>query len=140
MSGVLSFLCKIMINVDCRTEEKAVPLQPKSDQEQFMKKKYYLLSLAFALTLQTQAQKQDDMRQAVEYLASQELGGRYPGTVGDTLASDFITKQLRKLKLKPVLNNIENEDDGEEGEEQIEKVEVQQQNEFEGEEEQGLLS
>ena len=73
-----------------------------------MKNKYYLLSLAFALTLQTQAQKQDDMRQAVEYLASQELGGRYPGTVGDTLASDFITKQLRKLKLKPVLKEKKN--------------------------------
>ena len=68
-----------------------------------MKSKYYLLSLAFALTLQTQAQKQDDMRQAVEYLASQELGGRYPGTAGDTLASEFITKHLRQLKLKPVV-------------------------------------
>jgi hypothetical protein len=59
--------------------------------------------LAFALTVQTHAQKQDDMRQAVEYLASQELGGRYPGTAGDTLASEFITKKLRKLKLKPVV-------------------------------------
>lgn len=68
-----------------------------------MKSKYYLLSLAFALTLQTQAQKQDDMRQAVEYLASQQLGGRYPGTAGDTLASEFITKKLRKLKFKPVV-------------------------------------
>ena len=75
----------------------------KRNQEQFMKSKYYLLSLAFALTLQTQAQKQDDMRQAVEYLASQQLGGRYPGTAGDTLASEFITKKLRKLKFKPVV-------------------------------------
>ena len=49
------------------------------------------------------AQKQDDMRQAVEYLASQELGGRYPGTVGDTLASEFIVGKLRSLKLKPVV-------------------------------------
>jgi hypothetical protein len=49
------------------------------------------------------AQKQDDMRQAVEYLASQELGGRYPGTVGDTLASEFIVDKLRSLKLKPVV-------------------------------------
>ena len=68
-----------------------------------MKFKYYLLSLAFFLTLQTQAQKQDDMRQAVEYLASQELGGRYPGTPGDTLASEFITNQLRKLKFNPIV-------------------------------------
>ena len=49
------------------------------------------------------AQKQDDMRQTVEYLASQELGGRYPGTAGDTLASEFIVDKLRSLKLKPVV-------------------------------------
>jgi hypothetical protein len=49
------------------------------------------------------AQKQNDMRQTVEYLASQELGGRYPGTAGDTLASEFIVNKLRSLKLKPVV-------------------------------------
>ena len=49
------------------------------------------------------AQKQGDMRQTVEYLASQELGGRYPGTAGDTLASEFIVDKLRSLKLKPVV-------------------------------------
>ena len=59
--------------------------------------------LAFALTVQIHAQKQDDMRRAVEYLASQQLGGRYPGTAGDTLASEFITGKLRQLKLKPVV-------------------------------------
>jgi hypothetical protein len=62
-----------------------------------------ILSLAFVFVVQTQAQKQDDMRQAVEYLASQELGGRYPGTAGDTLASEYIVGQLRGLKLKPVV-------------------------------------
>lgn len=77
-----------------------------------MKKKYCLL-LAFALALQTYAQslvrdasasmRQDNMRQTVEYLASQELGGRFPGTVGDTLASEFIAAKLRGLKLKPVI-------------------------------------
>ena len=65
--------------------------------------KYILLSLAFALAWPTQAQKQDDLRQAVEYLASQELGGRYPGTAGDTLASDYIVGKLRSLKLKPIV-------------------------------------
>ena len=74
-----------------------------------------MLTLALAaLVSQTQAQRlrdggqvagtgQDDMRQAVEYLASQELGGRYPGTAGDSLASAFITSKLRGLKLKPVV-------------------------------------
>ena len=61
------------------------------------------LFLAFALVLHTHAQKQDDMRQAVEYLASQQLGGRFPATAGDTLASEYIVDQLRKLKLKPIV-------------------------------------
>ena len=43
------------------------------------------------------------MRQTVEYLASQELGGRYPATIGDTLASEYIVRQLRTLKLKPIV-------------------------------------
>ena len=89
--------------MDCEVTEKTVPLHSKSNHEQFMKFKCYLLSLTFALALQTQAQRQNDMRKAVEYLASQELGGRYPGTTGDTLASEFITKQLRKLKFNPIV-------------------------------------
>ena len=61
------------------------------------------MPLVFAFSLQMQAQRQDDMRQTVEYLASQELGGRYPATHGDTLASEFIVSQLRSMKLKPVV-------------------------------------
>ena len=61
------------------------------------------LPLCFFAILPSSAQKQDDMRQTVEYLASQELGGRYPGTAGDTLASEFIVDKIRSLKLKPVV-------------------------------------
>lgn len=68
-----------------------------------MWKKCILLSLAFTLVLQAYAQKQDDMKQTVEYLASQELGGRFPATAGDTLASEYIVDKLRNLKLKPVV-------------------------------------
>ena len=68
-----------------------------------MRMRYYLLFLALALVLQTHAQKQDDMRQTVEYLASQELQGRYPATEGDTLASEYIAGKLRGLKLKPIV-------------------------------------
>ena len=68
-----------------------------------MRKRQIILSLAFAFVLQAQAQRQDDMQQTVEYLASQELGGRYPATAGDTLASEYIVGQLRSLKLKPVV-------------------------------------
>ena len=85
-----------------------VPLHPKSNHARFMRKKCFILSLAFVLGLQVSAQKQDDMRQAVEYLASQELGGRYPGTMGDTLASDFIASKLRQLKFKPIVKGKKN--------------------------------
>ena len=68
-----------------------------------MTKKIMTLLLAFALAVPTYAQKQDVMKQTVEYLASQELGGRFPATVGDTLASEFIVSQLRSLKLKPIV-------------------------------------
>ena len=67
-----------------------------------------LLCLAFAIVLQIHGQKQDDMRQTVEFLASQELGGRFPGTRGDTLASEFIADKLRKLKLKRVVKEKKN--------------------------------
>ena len=69
----------------------------------FMWKKILILSLTFTLSVQTYAQKQDDMRHAVEYLASQELGGRFPATLGDTLASEFIVGKFRDMKLKPVV-------------------------------------
>ena len=68
-----------------------------------MTKKIMTLLLAFALAVPTYAQKQDVMKQTVEYLASQELGGRFPATVGDTLASEFIVSQLSSLKLKPIV-------------------------------------
>jgi membrane-associated protease RseP (regulator of RpoE activity) len=68
-----------------------------------MSNKLLILTLACALAVSTQAQKQDDMKKTVEYLASQELGGRYPGTHGDTLASEYIARQLCSMKLKPIV-------------------------------------
>ena len=68
-----------------------------------MRKTLLLLSLVFAVVLQTRAQDQGEMRRTVEYLASQELGGRYPDTAGDTLASEFIVGRLRSLKLKRIV-------------------------------------
>ena len=68
-----------------------------------MRKTLLLISLAFAVVLQAQAQNQDDMRRTVEYLASQELGGRYPSTAGDTLASNYIVGKLRGMRLKPIV-------------------------------------
>ena len=71
-------------------------------------RKILLLSVAVAFVLQAFAQRQDEMRGAVEYLASQELGGRFPGTLGDTLASEFIAGKLRKLKFKRVVKDRKN--------------------------------
>ena len=75
-----------------------------------MNKRIVLQSLAFAFVLQAYAQsvpdsrkEQEAMHQTVEYLASQELGGRYPATRGDTLASDYIVGKLRGMKLKPIV-------------------------------------
>ena len=68
-----------------------------------MRNKLLIISLAFAIILPSYAQKQNDMRMAVEYLASQQLGGRYPGSAGDTLASEYISNHLRNLKLKRVV-------------------------------------
>lgn len=68
-----------------------------------MRRSLFLLFLVFTLVFQTHAQNQDDMRQTVEYLASPELGGRFPATAGDTLASDYLAGKLRRMKLKPVV-------------------------------------
>ena len=68
-----------------------------------MKKTLLLISLAFAVVLPALSQNQEEMRQTVVYLASQELGGRYPATAGDTLASNYIVGKLRGLRLKPIV-------------------------------------
>ena len=73
-----------------------------------MRKAFILIFLAFALALPAFAQDQDEMKRVVEYLASQELGGRFPATAGDTLASDFIAGELRRLRLKPVIKEKRN--------------------------------
>ena len=102
-------MAKIIINGERELKKKVVTLHTESEISMIdMKIRYILLSLTCALALQTQAQKQDDMRQAVEYLASQELGGRYPATAGDTLASEFIAGKLRKLKFKPIVKEKKN--------------------------------
>lgn len=73
-----------------------------------MRRSLLLLFLIFTLVFQIHAQNQDDMRLAVEYLASPELGGRFPATAGDTLASEFLAGRLRRLRLKPVVKEKKN--------------------------------
>lgn len=68
-----------------------------------MRKTLLIKSLALFVAFQALAQNQDDLRRTVEYLASQELGGRYPATAGDTLASEYLVGKLRGLRFKPVV-------------------------------------
>jgi len=61
------------------------------------------------LTIGMQAQKKQssgtsELQKIVTYLASDELTGRYPGTHGDTLASNFIVSQFLKAGIKPLGN------------------------------------
>ena len=74
-----------------------------------MKRTLILIFLVFVLALQAHAQNQQEMRKAVEYLASSELGGRFPSTVGDTLASDYLAGKLRSLRLKRVVDGKRNQ-------------------------------
>ncbi|MBQ4279179.1 MAG: M20/M25/M40 family metallo-hydrolase [Rikenellaceae bacterium] len=60
-----------------------------------------LLLSVCQLFAQSRAKEIRDLRRIVGYLASAELGGRFPGTRGDTLAADFIVGRLGKAGLTP---------------------------------------
>jgi hypothetical protein len=72
-------------------------------------KRYVVLGIACAAALNMYAQqvkapkygKKLSSREVVEYLASDALAGRDGATRGDTLASDFILGQMKKLGLEP---------------------------------------
>lgn len=73
-------------------------------------KRFLLIILLFVAATVVKAQqikmpklgKELTSREIVEYLASDALQGRLGGTKGDTLASDFIYAQMKKLGLNPV--------------------------------------
>ncbi len=44
--------------------------------------------------------KKEDLLKTVKFLASKELGGRLPGDIGYTKAANFMSGELKKLKLK----------------------------------------
>ena len=72
-------------------------------------RRYVVLGIACAAALNMYAQqvkapkygKKLSSREVVEYLASDALAGRDGATRGDTLASDFILGQMKKLGLEP---------------------------------------
>ena len=66
-------------------------------------KNLFLLSLIIFGTLKSFAQSADEakIRQHISYLASDKLGGRSPGTVGEKLAQKYITTEFKKDGLIP---------------------------------------
>lgn len=44
----------------------------------------------------------DELMKTDKYLASKELGGRLPGSVGYTKAAEFMARELSKLNLQPI--------------------------------------
>ncbi|MES2691677.1 MAG: M28 family peptidase [Bacteroidota bacterium] len=61
-----------------------------------------LLALSIYLNVNAQHIDEKEIRQHIEYLASDKLGGREPGTEGEKLAVKYIEKQFRSYKLKPL--------------------------------------
>ncbi|MBS1517071.1 MAG: M20/M25/M40 family metallo-hydrolase [Bacteroidetes bacterium] len=43
-----------------------------------------------------------EIYQHIKYLSSDELEGRFPGTKGDDLTTDYLTNEFKKYKLKPI--------------------------------------
>lgn len=68
-----------------------------------MKKLIYILAVC-ALHHVSYAQniEEKEIRQHIEYLASDKLGGREPGTEGEKLAVKYIEKQFKSYQLKPM--------------------------------------
>lgn len=63
---------------------------------------YTLLALSIYLNVNAQHIDEKEIRQHIEYLASDKLGGREPGTEGEKLAVKYIEKQFKSYKLKPL--------------------------------------
>ena len=71
-----------------------------------MKKAYLLIATTLLLSVNNyvSAQKSgtvSQMKADVEYLASDKLEGRQTGTKGEKLASEYIAKRMKALKLEP---------------------------------------
>ncbi len=62
---------------------------------------FIILFLISAISVLSQETVFDtnNFKRHIEYLASQELEGRYPGTKGDSLAADYILKEFEKAGL-----------------------------------------
>ena len=72
-----------------------------------MKKSYAIVFflLTGVFLLQSVQAQEEAFRKHIYYLASDELGGRFPGTAGDTLAARYIRETLALYGYKPVIDD-----------------------------------
>lgn len=79
-----------------------------------LKFRHFCLSIIFSMLViqglyaQSATSKEittDDIKTHIKYLASDELGGRYPGTEGSSKASEYIRNQFKQAGLKLLANN-----------------------------------
>jgi len=64
----------------------------------------FIVSLAFNLFSQTEITSKE-IYEHISYLASDDLGGRFPGTEGDRKSVEYIVKQFSDAGLKPLFDN-----------------------------------
>jgi hypothetical protein len=55
------------------------------------------LSLLISFSVSSQQTNQESFKKDVEYLASEKLEGRFPGTNGEQLAANYIAEKFEKL-------------------------------------------
>lgn len=65
-----------------------------------LKQMFFILVLCFNATA--------SIKDNIDYLASEELGGRKPGTIGNILATDFLVKSLKEIGVAPLGRSYEN--------------------------------
>lgn len=67
--------------------------------------KYFLLFSILIYNFSYSQIKKENLIKSVEFLASEKLQGRLPGSEGFQLATDFMSNEFAKMKLKPIGEN-----------------------------------
>ena len=67
---------------------------------------FLVIALVFCFN-QVKAQTKEELISSLQLLSSQEMGGRYPGTVGHKRAREYIMAQYRQFGLQPVTDSFD---------------------------------
>lgn len=68
-------------------------------------KKFVILFLLIFINTNFSQIKKENLIKTIEFLSSEKLQGRLPGSEGFKLAADFMANEFSKLKLKPINEN-----------------------------------